>query len=110
MMNSPELVLVHTTCPGAAAAERLAQALVTAHLAACVSIGPPVRSIYPWQGQIESQQELPVMIKTSPDKLSAVEACVIEQHDYAVPEFLVTAVLDGHRAYLDWAGEWLRHD
>ncbi len=50
------------------------------------------------------------MIKTSPDKLSAVEACVIEQHDYAVPEFLVTAVLDGHRAYLDWAGEWLRHD
>ncbi len=109
-MDSPHLVLAHTTCADLDAAERLARALVEAHLAACVSIGPEIRSIYPWQGRIETDQEVPVLIKSSVEALPALKGFLVEHHDYDVPELLVTPVIDGHPPYLQWAREWLGHD
>lgn len=110
MIDTPELVLVHTTCANVAAAERLAKGLVSERLAACVSVGPEARSVYPWQGQIEIQAEVPLTIKTRPETVPSLKAYVLEHHDYEVPELLVTPVIDGHRPYLDWAREWLQHD
>lgn len=110
MTELPHLLLAHTTCPNASAATRLARGLVDAHLAACVSIGPKIQSVYPWQGRIESEAEVALLIKTSPDKLPALKEFLVENHDYDVPELLVTPVIDGHQPYLDWAREWLDHD
>ena len=110
MMDSPQLLIAHTTCADATAAERLARGLVEAHLAACVSIGSEVRSLYPWQGRIETSQEVPVLIKTTPESLPALKEFFVEHHDYDVPELLVTPVIDGHPPYLQWAREWLSHD
>ena len=109
MMDSPQLLLAHTTCADAAVAERLARALVEAHLAACVSIGPEIRSVYPWEGKIASEGEVALLIKTSAAVLPALKRFVVEHHDYDVPELLVTPVIDGHPPYLQWAAEWLTH-
>lgn len=101
------LLLAHTTCASAIDAERLARALVEAHLAACVSIGSECRSVYPWQGRIESETEVPLLIKTHPDRITALKQFVAEHHGYEVPELLVTPVLDGLEPYLRWAHEWM---
>ena len=43
--------LVLTQLPDRASAQALARALVEARLAACVSVGAPVESLYHWRGQ-----------------------------------------------------------
>ncbi len=43
-------VFVFCTCANGDEALRIADALVEEHLAACVNVLPPIRSIYRWQG------------------------------------------------------------
>jgi periplasmic divalent cation tolerance protein len=99
-----------TTCADQAAAERLARALVEARLAACVSIGAPVRSVYPWQGRIEMEQEVVLTIKTVPVRVEALKRFIAEHHDYDVPELLISPVIDGAEDYLQWAEQWMTND
>ncbi|NDY95930.1 divalent-cation tolerance protein CutA [Wenzhouxiangella sp. C33] len=106
-MSSCRLLLAVTTCADASAAERLAAALVEARLAACVSISAPVRSVYPWQGRIEVEQEVVLTIKTAPARIEALKRFIAEHHDYDVPELLISPVTDGAEAYLQWAENWM---
>ena len=62
-------ILVLTQMPDRASAQALARALVEARLAACVSVGAPVESLYHWRGQIETAQEVPVAIKTRAERV-----------------------------------------
>ncbi len=109
-MPSCRLLLAMTTCADADAAERLARALVEARLAACVSIGAPLRSVYPWQGRIEVEQEVALTIKTAPARIEALKRFIAEHHDYDVPELLISPVTDGSEAYLQWAEQWMTND
>lgn len=97
-----DVVLVLTTLPEACDADGIAGALINAGLAACVSVGPPMRSTYRWQGAVESATERPVTIKTTLGRVAALEAAVKEVHPYEVPEFLVLPVTSGSAEYLAW--------
>lgn len=103
------LVLAHTTCADAEAAERLARGLVEARIAACVSIGAAVLSVYPWQEGIETASEVPLLIKTAPHQVAALKRYLADHHDYEVPELLVTPVIDGLESYLQWAADWINN-
>lgn len=104
------LLLAVTTCADRASAERLARGLVEARIAACVSIGSPALSVYPWQGRIESESEIPLTIKTGPAQLARLKRYIAEHHEYDVPELLVTPVVDGAEEYLAWAEHWMTND
>jgi periplasmic divalent cation tolerance protein len=95
-------VLVLTTWPVDGDAAGAARALVDERLAACVAIGPPVQSIYRWKGAVEQAEERPLTIKTTDQRLAALEARLVELHPYEVPEFLVVPVTGGSAAYLSW--------
>ncbi len=95
-------VLVLTTLPDRAAAGTLARALVADRLAACVSVGAPVESIYHWRGAIETSTEVPVTIKTRSDLFAAVAAAIRARHPYELPEILAVPVSDGTDDYLAW--------
>jgi len=99
-------ILILTQMPDRASAQSLARSLVEARLAACVSIGAPVESLYHWRGQIETAEEVPVAVKTRAERYAAVEAAIREQHPYELPEILAVPVVHGLGPYLDWiAGE-----
>jgi len=99
-------ILILTQMPDRASAQSLARSLVESRLAACVSIGAPVESLYHWRGQIETAEEVPVAVKTRADRYAAVEAAIREQHPYELPEILAVPVVHGLGPYLDWiAGE-----
>lgn len=105
-----DFVLVLTTLPvdGDAtgeAAEKLARTLVDEHLAACVNILPPMRSIYSWKGLTEAAEERQLVIKTTHDRVSDLENRILELHQYDTPEFLVIPIVDGGREYLAWLSE-----
>lgn len=103
----PKLYLVMTTCADRDQAERLARRLVEQRLAACVSIGSPAVSVFPWEGQVNTEQEIPLTIKTSPERIEALKRSFAQFHEYDVPEMLVLPVVDGLQPYFDWAHDWM---
>lgn len=95
-------VLVLTQMPDRGSAEALARALLQDRLAACVSIGTPVESLYHWRGQIETAAEVPVIIKTQRERYPELEAAILARHPYELPEIIAVPVIAGLAPYLDW--------
>jgi periplasmic divalent cation tolerance protein len=97
-----DVVLILTTVPAAARAETIARSLVDERLAACVNVLSTMTSFYRWQGTIEQEEERQIVIKTTRDRVAAVQTRLRDLHAYEVPEFLVLPVSDGSTGYLDW--------
>lgn len=101
-MPEPRPLLCITTLPDADAAGKLAAALIEQRLAACVNILAPCRSVYRWQGKIHSDNEVPLLIKTSTERYSALEGYLRQHHPYELPELIALDIAQGLPAYLDW--------
>ncbi len=97
-----EPIVVYITASGEEEAEGLARALVEAKLAACVNMVSNVRSIYSWQGKIEDDRELLMIIKTQRHLFDRLAAKVREIHSYDVPEIIALPITDGSKDYLNW--------
>ena len=102
MPDVPDVVLVLSTVPDDDRAEPLARTLVDERLAACVNLHAPMVSIYRWKGQIEEANERQLVIKTTRDRVPALEARLKQLHSYELPEFIVMPVAGGNHTYLDW--------
>jgi periplasmic divalent cation tolerance protein len=98
-------LLVLTNVPDRAAAERLADALVEKHVAACINILAPCRSVFRWQGALQHEEEHPVLIKTTREAYAALEAEIRAQHPYELPEIIAVPIERGLPAYLDWVAD-----
>ena len=95
-------LLVLTNVPDNAVAERIAQALVEARAAACVNIFAECRSVYRWQGVVETANEVSLLIKTTTEAYPRVERILRECHPYAVPEIIAVPIEHGLPEYLAW--------
>jgi len=82
----------------------VARVLVEERLAACVNVLPAMTSVYRWEGAVQQEAEEQVVIKTSTDRLAALETRLRQLHPYELPEFLVITVDAGAEAYLKWVG------
>lgn len=103
----PDLVLVLTTAPDDARTDELARTLIDERLAACVNVHGTMRSTYRWKGQVEREPERQLVIKTTRDRLPALESRLHALHPYELPEFLVISV-DGSAGYSAWVGDETR--
>ena len=99
------MVIVLTTLGAEADAPALARTLVEERLAACVNILPVMVSVYRWKGSVEQARERQLLIKTTPDRLAALEHRLRQLHPYELPEFVVLRPSGGSEAYLRWVGE-----
>lgn len=88
--------------PDDARADELARALVDERLAACVNVHGAMTSTYRWKGKVERDAERQIVIKTTRDRLTAVESRLRTLHPYELPEFIVIASDTGSEAYLAW--------
>lgn len=95
------VVLALTTEADEQKAEALAKVLLERRLVACVSLRP-VRSLYRWQGRLEDSREVELLLKTSPERLAALEAAVRELHSYDTPEWLSWRA-EASGSYAAWA-------
>jgi periplasmic divalent cation tolerance protein len=103
-----DLILVLTTMPDDDRAEAVARTLVEERLAACVNVHAPMVSTYRWKGQVERDAERQLVIKTTGDRLSDVEARLRALHPYELPELVVIAA-SGSDPYAAWvAGQTSR--
>jgi len=97
-----DCVVVWTTVGRTANCREMASTLVNERLAACVNVLAEMESIYRWKGQVESDYERQLVMKTTAERVPALRDRVLELHDYEVPEFIVTPIVGGSEAYLDW--------
>ncbi len=95
-------VLIMVTTGGRDDAERIGEALVVEHLAACCSVVPTVHSFYYWDDQLKREHEALLLVKTLESQAAAVEDFVRSHHDYEVPEILQVPIEGGSSAYLNW--------
>lgn len=105
---SDDCLLVLCTCPGDTVAAEIATALIEQNLAACVNRLPGVKSWYRWQGHIEKDEEVLLLIKTTGGRLAELEEMVHRLHPYEVPEIIAVPVSTGAEAYLQWVRDSTR--
>lgn len=101
------MLIILTTTPTLEEAKKLAERIAGQKLAACVQILPKMTSVYVWEGKVQSDEEHLLLIKTLPEKYDEVEAFIIENHSYEVPEIVSLNAQEVGQKYLDWAHQVL---
>lgn len=104
----PDAFVIFCTCGSSQEAETLATALVEEHLAACVNVVPEIRSIYRWQGKVETAGELLLIIKSTGDRLAAIQSRLQALHSYENPEVIALPIVSGSETYLAWLADQTR--
>ncbi|HRI04698.1 MAG TPA: divalent-cation tolerance protein CutA [Pyrinomonadaceae bacterium] len=102
------MLVVFTTTPSTDEAETLAEAIVTAKLAACVQILPPMTSVYVWEGKLQREAGHLLLIKTLPEKWDDLLAYVTANHSYDVPEIVAIDAANVSGPYRAWLDSVLR--
>mgnify|MGYP001260808659 CR=1 FL=1 len=101
------IVFLYVTAPDSLTAEKIAGALVEEKLAACVNIHAEMRSIYEWEGKVETGAETPMIVKTTKAAAPAARDRILALHPYKEPCIAALPVVkDGSsQQFLDWIAQ-----
>ncbi|GDY14903.1 divalent-cation tolerance protein CutA [Planctomycetota bacterium] len=98
----PEPILVYVTCPDEQVAAMLGRIAVDERLAACANLLPGMRSIYRWQGRIDSAEETVLILKSTRIRWADLEARLRALHPYTAPCIVVLPIAAGSAPFLAW--------
>lgn len=100
--HSIKAILVYTTFPTAGDAKKAARALVTEGLVACVNLIEHMTAIYVWEGIVEEDSEIGMIIKTTEDRREEVLAEIKRLHPFSTPARIVLPIIGGGADFLSW--------
>ncbi|KAL9446904.1 hypothetical protein AB3S75_014555 [Citrus x aurantiifolia] len=100
--NTVPSIVVYVTVPNKEAGKKLAESIVKAKLAACVNRVPGIESVYEWKGEIQTDAEELLIIKTRKSLLETLTEHVKANHEYDVPEVIALPITGGSQPYLEW--------
>ena len=96
------MLIVFTTFANAEDAARVVRVLVEERLIACGNLLPGARSLYRWEGKIQDQPEVVVLMKTRKQDWTALISRLHELHPYQTPECVAVRIAAGAPAYMAW--------
>jgi len=96
------VLLVFTTFPDPETARQIGSVLIEKQLAACVNLLSAATSIYRWNGQVETEEEIPGLLKTTQSGWASLQRELTKLHPYDEPEIIAVEVVGGTPTYLDW--------
>ncbi|ADO50253.1 divalent cation tolerance protein CutA [[Enterobacter] lignolyticus] len=108
IVAATNVVVVLCTAPDEATAQDLAAKVLAEKLAACVTILPGATSLYYWEGKLEQEYEVQMLLKSDAEHQQALLDCLKSHHPYQTPELLVLPVSHGDNKYLSWLNASLR--
>ena len=97
-----QVIVALSTCPDEATARQLAQTLVNERLATCVNRVAGLTSTYFWDGRLQEDAEILLIIKTTAARQAELAARLKDLHPYELPELVVLPVSGGNEPYLQW--------
>lgn len=97
-----DILVVIVTAPNQEEAARIADQAVRDRHAACATVIPMAQSTYWWEGQVVSEQETVLFMKTTADRFPLLQDTIRKVHSYKVPEIIALPVSIGLPQYLEW--------
>jgi len=97
-----KFIIITTTSDDSDVLERISERLVTDRMVACCQIAQPIKSIYRWNGNVESSTEFDLKIKTIADRFDAVAEVIGSMHNYDVPQIVAVEMSNVSASYADW--------
>lgn len=91
-------------------AEQIGRTVIVERLAACINILAPCTSIYRWEGEIETAEEVPAILKTHSARADALIERIAALHSYDTPCVTIWPVDSALRSYADWVEESVRNE
>jgi len=95
-------IIVLITTKDIKEAKKISETLVKEHVAACVNIVSGVRSIFWWQGKVDSAKEALLIVKSKKSFFKKIVKSVKRLHSYQTPEIIALPIIDGEKEYLKW--------
>ncbi|MBP9855191.1 MAG: divalent-cation tolerance protein CutA [Candidatus Omnitrophica bacterium] len=95
-------IVIFITCKNKKEAENIADQLLKDKLIACANIISDIQSMYWWEGRVNSDQEVMMVIKTRKTLFSKIVKAVKAIHSYKVPEIIAMPIISGNKDYLNW--------
>ncbi|HSG96128.1 MAG TPA: divalent-cation tolerance protein CutA [Afifellaceae bacterium] len=96
------LIDVWVNCANEDEASMIAEAAVNRRLAACSNIFAPITSSYHWKGGIETDREVPLLIKTRSDLFEELTELVETMHSYQTPAIVGIKADHVNASYMRW--------
>ncbi|MCB1530141.1 MAG: divalent-cation tolerance protein CutA [Rhodospirillales bacterium] len=93
---------VYITAGSREEAQKIAEHLIEARLAACVNVLPEMSSVYRWEGKVCREREVALIAKTTENKLEDLTAAVKSIHSYDVPCIVALPIEGGYAPFLNW--------
>lgn len=97
-----DILVVMVTAPNQEEAARIADQAVRSRHTACATTIPMARSTYWWEGQVMSEQETVLIMKTTVERFPLLQETIRKVHSYKVPEIIAMPVSNGLPQYLEW--------
>jgi periplasmic divalent cation tolerance protein len=95
-------IVVLITAKDHAEAQKIADKLISEKLAACVNIMDGVKSLFWWEGKVDTAKEVLLIVKTQKKLFTKLQKCVKTHHSYTVPEIIALPIIEGNPDYLKW--------
>ena len=99
-----KILIVTTTCPNIEDAQRIAKELVSGGYVACAQVGNAITSTYIWKDKQYSENEIPLVLKTSINAIEKLEKKLKDIHPYECPEF-ITIQVNASAEYVKWVND-----
>jgi len=96
------LSLIYVTAASRDEAVGIGQAVVASRLAACANVLAPMTSIYWWDGAVNQNDEVPLILKTQDTLVEQVIEKVKALHSYDCPCVVAVPITGGNPAFLEW--------
>lgn len=93
---------VYVTCSDHPEAERIASLAIEKRMAACANIFQAHRSLYWWDGAVQNDDEVAMILKTSGERYKDLETLIKDNHSYDVPCIVAMKAEEGNPAFLEW--------
>ena len=95
-------IVIYSTCPDIESAERISRHIVEQRMAACVNLIPGITSIYTWDGNIQRDQEVLLVMKSTKDRFDDIQNLISDEHPYDLPELIAVPITESSPDYLEW--------
>lgn len=93
--------VIFCTCPKDLS-NTIAEAVLHERLVACVNIIEEIKSKYWWNGELNTDIESLLIMKTRDDLVDSVVRKIRKVHPYQVPEIISIEIKEGNIEYLEW--------
>ena len=103
-----QINFVYMTAGSKDEARNIGKELVSSKLAACVNILDNMNSFYMWDGELQDDNEVVMIAKTTQDRVPDLVQKVKALHSYDCPCIVSLPLIDGNQAFLDWIVEQVR--